>query len=403
MLRAPRAVFRNLRPLFVLPTVSEKLYSSLSQRNVVGAPLFEQFCRHLSTKAAKTAVFVPGTLHGQCKCGCVGWVATGPSSINFVCHCSVCRKASGQPALPAAGFKPEQVAWVNKAGMEEVLPPGSRNKRYYCKCCGDYIAEDATRPLGVLALPLSAAARWADAALLPRHDPPAAVVKPTPGTPLPVEPVKLDIIPEEYRPNLHIFYADRVADVTDAAPKWKTLPMGEIMDNGGDRQNVAAEFSEPGPVSPWGASPSSRSQYDSATGRLRKDVLPASPPRPPYSSVYHFTESDPIPNHTTFISPEKVNERTARKYYPSPGTFVAPAAKKRSVIIIGGGHNGLVSAAYLAKSGVDVVVLERRHVVGGAAITEEVFPGFKFSRASYLAGLLRPSIIKDLELEVCLR
>ncbi|KAK3255004.1 hypothetical protein CYMTET_35801, partial [Cymbomonas tetramitiformis] len=70
----------------------------------------------------------------------------------------------------------------------------------------------------------------------------------------------------------------------------------------------------------------------------------------------------------------------------------------RDVIIIGGGHNGLVSAAYLARRGLDVCVLERRHLVGGAAVTEEMVPGFKFSRASYLAGLLRPQIIEDLQL-----
>lgn len=51
---------------------------------------------------------------------------------------------------------------------------------------------------------------------------------------------------------------------------------------------------------------------------------------------------------------------------------------------------GLVAAAYLAKAGLDVLVLERRDIVGGAAVTEEIVPGFKFSRASYLAGLLRP-------------
>ena len=71
----------------------------------------------------------------------------------------------------------------------------------------------------------------------------------------------------------------------------------------------------------------------------------------------------------------------------------------RRVAIIGGGHNGLVCAAYLAKAGLDVSVFERRHILGGAAVTEELLPGYKFSRASYLAGLLRPQIIKDLELE----
>jgi len=67
-------------------------------------------------------------------------------------------------------------------------------------------------------------------------------------------------------------------------------------------------------------------------------------------------------------------------------------------IVIGGGHNGLVNAAYLAKAGKRVLVLERRHTVGGATVTEEVFPGFKYLIASYLISLLRPEVIEDLEL-----
>lgn len=63
-------------------------------------------------------------------------------------------------------------------------------------------------------------------------------------------------------------------------------------------------------------------------------------------------------------------------------------------VVVGGGHNGLTAAAYLARAGLQVAVLERRHVLGGAAVTEEVIPGFKFSRASYLQSLLRPGIIQ---------
>src|SRR5579883_210094 len=67
-------------------------------------------------------------------------------------------------------------------------------------------------------------------------------------------------------------------------------------------------------------------------------------------------------------------------------------------IIIGAGHNGLVTACYLARAGWKVLVLERRHVVGGACVTEEAFPGFKVSTAAYVNSLFRKEIIRDLRL-----
>jgi phytoene dehydrogenase-like protein len=67
-------------------------------------------------------------------------------------------------------------------------------------------------------------------------------------------------------------------------------------------------------------------------------------------------------------------------------------------IIVGGGHNGLVCGAYLARAGRKVLVLERRHVLGGAAVSEEIYPGFTYSSCSYVVSLLRPQIIRDLEL-----
>jgi phytoene dehydrogenase-like protein len=76
-----------------------------------------------------------------------------------------------------------------------------------------------------------------------------------------------------------------------------------------------------------------------------------------------------------------------------------PEPSRYDVVIIGGGHNGLVAAAYLARAGRSVLVLERRPLVGGACVTEGVWPGYRVSTAAYLCGLLHPVIIRDLGLE----
>ena len=116
--------------------------------------------------------------------------------------------------------------------------------------------------------------------------------------------------------------------------------------------------------------------------------------------TYHSTSS--IKTLQSLYGSIVLRRTMSRRYYNTEkyaaaltDQFECPSTRKRDVIIVGGGHNGLVAAAYLAKQGLDVLVLERRHIVGGAAVTEEIVPDFKFSRASYLAGLLRNSIIED--------
>ena len=75
------------------------------------------------------------------------------------------------------------------------------------------------------------------------------------------------------------------------------------------------------------------------------------------------------------------------------------ARETLDAIVIGGGHNGLVTAAYLARAGRSVLVLERRELVGGCAVTEELWPGYRVSTGAYLSSLLQERIVNELELK----
>src|SRR3954462_4027054 len=91
--------------------------------------------------------------------------------------------------------------------------------------------------------------------------------------------------------------------------------------------------------------------------------------------------------------PQRRAARTGRSM-----AFASKKTTKHDVVIIGGGHNGLVCAAYLGMAGLKVKVLERRTVVGGAAVTQEFPPGFRNSVAAYTVSLLNPKVISDLRL-----
>jgi heterodisulfide reductase subunit A-like polyferredoxin len=95
------------------------------------------------------------------------------------------------------------------------------------------------------------------------------------------------------------------------------------------------------------------------------------------------------------LSTDAASASASEASAPASSRSQLPRGKRWDAVVIGGGHNGLVAAAYLARGGLSVAVLERRGVLGGAAVSESgLVPGFRFSRCSYLLSLLRPAILR---------
>ncbi|MGC8473498.1 MAG: phytoene desaturase family protein, partial [Candidatus Dormibacteria bacterium] len=113
------------------------------------------------------------------------------------------------------------------------------------------------------------------------------------------------------------------------------------------------------------------------------------------SGAFLISSTPPLWGRTAPPRPGQSGARVCEDCGVSAGS---KGATRYDTVVIGGGHNGLVCAAYLARAGQRVLVLERRERVGGAAVTEEVWPGYRVSLLSYVVSLLRPAIVEELQL-----
>ena len=158
-----------------------------------------QFLGRLSSSSVDNIYNAP-VLCGSCDCGKAGYVGRGVPAVNFISHSSAPRAASKDDYLIASAFKPEDVTWfgdehlINSVNSPKYMPPKSSNPHYFCACSKQqYLGVDATRLLGVVALNLRRSNEF-----------------------------KSNTLPHIYLPNHHVFYADRVVNVNDQLPKWKT-------------------------------------------------------------------------------------------------------------------------------------------------------------------------------------
>ena len=182
-----------------------------------------------------------------------------------------------------------------------------------------------------------------------------------------------------YIPSQHLYYTHRAKDICDGLPKWCSgIGSKRVAENKNESIPAADDCVYPSPSTP---------QFT-----MFPIIQHTAAPK-----TYNHTYVDPARSVSLPISSDILSDRLSSKYIHSSTPYRVQSSNY-DTIIIGGGHNALTTAAYLAQEGIKPLVLERRPVVGGAAVTEEIVPGFLFSRASYLAGLLRPQLISELGL-----
>lgn len=236
-----------------IPVTSRESQRTLGLRRMSSAT--EGKCGASCSHHEKPHSGLSSTLTGSCRCGSVRFAAHGPSSFNFTCHCQICRDAApGTVATTSSGFKPQQVEWTGRQHLQ-LMPEASDNYRkalhYECRICRTHMYEDASSAFGMYMLP---------ARVVPRAR----------------EDLSEDLsaLPAEFRPNHHIFYRERLQDVSDGLPKWSTVIQGQL-------EHAALHDASDTRLRVHG--------YNASTGQYTRHVANLSPPRVPELCDYLFT------------------------------------------------------------------------------------------------------------------